>query len=66
MLLRVPLKPTVPADALHSTSPFMSVIVINVLLNDALMCAIPRATLRRLFRLLPDRFATNRSFSAFP
>lgn len=37
-LLRVPLNPTVPAEAQHSTSPFVSVMVTIVLLNVALMC----------------------------
>src|SRR5678810_569175 len=39
-LLRAPLKPTVPAESHASVSPFMSVIVIMVLLNVALTCAI--------------------------
>src|SRR5690606_2756553 len=46
---------TVPADAQHSTSPLRSVIVTIVLLNVAFTWAIPRATLRRVFRL-PDAF----------
>src|SRR2546428_12607669 len=37
VLLRAPLKPTVPADAHDSVSPLVSVIVIIVLLNDDLM-----------------------------
>src|SRR5215470_11118498 len=35
--LRLPLKPTVPADAKHSVSPLVSVIVTIVLLKVALM-----------------------------
>src|SRR5215218_8327917 len=42
VLLRLPLNPTVPADALHSTSPI-------VLLNVLCTWAIPRLTLRRAF-----------------
>lgn len=37
VLFRDPLKPTVPAVAQHSTSPFVSVMVTMVLLNVALM-----------------------------
>ena len=44
-------------EARLNTSPFISVIVISVLLKVALIWAIPRATLRRT-RRLPDRFAT--------
>src|SRR5215813_11092346 len=39
VLLRLPLNPTVPADAKHSVSPLVSVIVTMVLLNVALMWA---------------------------
>ena len=52
MLLRLPLKPTVPAEAQHSASPLVSVIVTIVLLNVALMWATPRLTLRRALRFL--------------
>src|ERR687883_479410 len=52
VLLRLPLKPTVPAEALHSVSPLVSVIVTIVLLNVALMWATPRLTLRRALRFL--------------
>src|SRR5437667_32277 len=37
VLLRLPLKPTVPAEAKQSTSPFVSVMVTMVLLKVALM-----------------------------
>ena len=49
MLLRLPLKPEVPAVAQHKTSPLTSVIVTMVLLNVALMYAIARVTFRRTF-----------------
>src|SRR5437660_11051981 len=52
VLLRLPLKPTVPAEAKQSVSPFVSVIVTMVLLNVALMWATPRLTLRRCLRFL--------------
>src|SRR5436309_11195331 len=52
VLLRLPLKPTVPADAKQSVSPLVSVIVTIVLLNVALMWAMPRLTLRRCLRFL--------------
>src|ERR1700674_3742219 len=52
VLLRLPLKPTVPAEAKQSVSPLVSVIVTIVLLNVALMWAIPRLTLRRALRFL--------------
>src|SRR5262245_42270238 len=52
VLLRLPLKPTVPAEAKQSVSPFVSVIVTIVLLNVALMWATPRLTLRRALRFL--------------
>ena len=50
VLLRLPLKPLVPALAQQSTSPLVSVMVIVVLLNVALMWATPTVTLRRTFR----------------
>src|SRR4051812_21779447 len=50
VLLRAPLKnPPFPADAHAIVSPFVSVIVTIVLLNVALMCAIPRVTPLRIF-----------------
>src|SRR3984893_15937867 len=52
VLLRLPLKPTVPADAKHNVSPVVSVMVTMVLLNVALMWAIPRLTLRLALRFL--------------
>src|SRR5271154_679440 len=52
VLLRLPLKPTVPADAKQSVSPLVSVMVTIVLLNVALMWATPRLTLRRALRFL--------------
>src|SRR6516165_12795339 len=52
VLLRLPLKPTVPAEAKHSVSPLVSVMVTIVLLNVALMWATPRLTLRRCLRFL--------------
>src|SRR5262245_48763364 len=52
VLLRLPLKPTVPADAKHSVSPLVSVMVTMVLLNVALMWATPRLTLRLALRFL--------------
>src|ERR671936_19943 len=52
VLLRLPLKPTVPADAKQSVSPLVSVIVTMVLLNVALIWATPRLTLRRCLRFL--------------
>src|SRR5206468_4043487 len=52
VLLRLPLKPTVPAEAKQSVSPLVSVIVTMVLLNVALMWAMPRLTLRRALRFL--------------
>src|SRR5439155_20647713 len=52
VLLRLPLKPTVPAEAKQSTSPLVSVIVTIVLLNVALMWATPRLTFRRALRFL--------------
>src|SRR3974390_3605965 len=50
VLLRLPLKPLVPALAQQSTSPLVSVMVMVVLLNVALMWATPTVTLRRTFR----------------
>jgi hypothetical protein len=50
VLLRLPLKPQVPALAQQSVSPLVSVIVTVVLLNVALMCATPSVTLRRTLR----------------
>ena len=61
MLLRLPLKPTVPAEAQQSVSPFVSVIVTIVLLKVALMWAMPWTT---FFRTL--RFATLCHFCFFP
>src|SRR3954469_9193272 len=52
VLLRLPLNPTVPADAAHRVSPLVSVIVTIVLLNVLWMWAIPRLTLRRAFFFL--------------
>src|SRR5262249_43053301 len=52
VLLRLPLKPTVPAEAKQSVSPLVSVMVTMVLLNVALMWATPRLTLRRALRFL--------------
>src|SRR6266481_1704776 len=50
--LRLPLKPTVPAEAKQSVSPLVSVMVTMVLLNVALMWAMPRLTFRRCLRFL--------------
>ena len=55
MLLRLPLKPHVPALAQQSVSPLLSVIVTVVLLKVERMCATPTVTLRRCFRLLEKR-----------
>src|SRR6516165_8873088 len=52
VLLRLPLNPTVPAEAKQSVSPLVSVIVTMVLLKVALMWATPRLTLRRCLRFL--------------
>ena len=52
VLLRLPLKPTVPDEAQHNASPLGSVIVTNVLLNVAFTCTIARLTLRRVLRFL--------------
>src|SRR3954469_22573927 len=52
VLLRLPLKPTVPAEAKQRVSPLVSVMVTMVLLKVDLMCAMPRLTLRRCLRFL--------------
>src|SRR5207302_2177686 len=52
VLLRLPLKPTVPAEAKQSVSPLVSEMVTMVLLKVDLMCATPRLTLRRALRFL--------------
>src|ERR1700674_3638950 len=52
VLLRLPLKPTVPAEAKQRVSPLVSVIVTIVLLKVDFMCATPRLTLRRAFFFL--------------
>src|SRR5271163_2485515 len=52
VLLRLPLKPTVPAEAKQRVSPLVSVIVTMVLLKVALIWAMPRLTLRRALRFL--------------
>src|SRR5688572_27323989 len=52
VLLRLPLKPHVPALAQHRASPLVSVIVTTVLLNVALTWAIATVTLRRTFFFL--------------
>src|SRR5688572_7686893 len=52
VLLRLPLKPTVPAEANVSVSPLVSVMVTMVLLNVDLMWAMPRLTFRRAFFFL--------------
>src|SRR5437867_2161665 len=57
VLLRAPLKPTVPAEAQEIVSPLVSVIVTIVLLNVALMWAIPRVTPLRIFFFLAAAFA---------
>src|SRR5688572_32551059 len=44
VLLRVPLNPTMPAEPQARVSPWGPVIVTIVLLNEALTCAIARAT----------------------
>lgn len=49
VLLRLPLKPQVPALAQQMVSPLRSVIVTMVLLNVALTCAMAWVTLRRVF-----------------
>lgn len=56
VLLRLPLKPLVPALDQQIVSPFVSVIVTSVLLKVALIKAIPTDTLRRTF--LRFAFAT--------
>src|SRR5438132_11468161 len=52
VLLRLPLKPTVPAEAKHRVSPLVSVMVTMVLLKVDLMWATPRLTWRRAFFFL--------------
>src|SRR5262249_38779131 len=52
VLLRLPLNPTVPAEAKQSVSPLVSVMVTIVLLKVALIWATPRLTLRRALRFL--------------
>src|SRR5207245_11636981 len=59
VLLRLPLKPTVPAEAKQSVSPLVSVMVTIVLLQVALMWATPRLTFRRALRFL--LLATNQA-----
>src|SRR3954447_12356594 len=51
VLLRAPLKPTVPADAQEIVSPLVSVIVTMVLLKVAFTWATPRVTPLRSFFL---------------
>src|SRR5258705_6229443 len=53
VLLRAPLKPTVPADAQARVSPLVSVMVTMVLLKVALMWATPRVTPLRMRFLTP-------------
>src|SRR5262249_40076300 len=64
VLLRLPLKPTVPAEAKQSVSPLVSVMVTIVLLNVALMWATPRLTFRRALRFLV--FATDATLLPSP
>src|SRR5437667_8383431 len=52
VLLRLPLKPTVPAEAKQRVSPLGSVMVTMVLLKVALTWATPRLTFRRALRFL--------------
>src|SRR5476649_890342 len=52
VLLRLPLKPTVPAEAKQSASPLVSVMVTMVLLKVDLMCATPRLTFLLVFFFL--------------
>src|SRR5262249_36210024 len=52
VLLRLPLNPTVPAEAKHNVSPLVSVMVTMVLLKVALIWATPRLTLRLCLRFL--------------
>src|SRR6516225_4379599 len=52
VLLRLPLKPTVPDEAQQSASPLGSLMVTSVLLKVALMCTTARLTLRRVLRFL--------------
>ena len=51
VLLREPLKPTLPELAHESVLPCWSVNVMIVLLNDDLMCATPYVTFLRSLRL---------------
>ena len=51
VLLREPLKPTLPDDAHEIVAPCWSVNVMIVLLNDDLMCATPYVTFLRSLRL---------------
>lgn len=60
VLLRLPLKPLVPAVDQQSVSPLVSVMVTVVLLKLALMWAIPTVTLRRLLRRFGFALATVR------
>ncbi len=50
VLFLLPLKPHVPELAQQRVSPLVSVIVTVVLLNVALIYAMPAATFRRVFR----------------
>src|SRR6478672_13803211 len=61
VLLRLPLKPTVPAEAKQRVSPLVSVMVTIVLLNVDLMWATPRLTFLRgfCFLLLATRDTSN-------
>src|SRR5437773_6344443 len=52
VLLRLPLKPTVPAEAKQSVSPLVSVMVTIVLLKVDLIWATPRLTFLRALRFL--------------
>src|SRR5439155_4843353 len=63
VLLRLPLNPTVPAEANVSVSPFVSVMVTMVLLKVALIWAIPRLTFRRCFLFLLLATAQDSLFS---
>src|SRR5262249_20063882 len=68
VLLRLPLKPTAPPEDEHSTSPLVSEMETMVLLNVALMWAMPRLTLRRcfLFLLLATLLAPRRRAGGGP
>src|SRR5947209_6788233 len=52
VLLRLPLNPTVPAEAKQRVSPLVSVMVTIVLLKVDLICATPRLTFLRAFFFL--------------